>query len=284
MVNSSKFEGRLRLVSSRKNARIKELRRGFADAAPNEQGEVAVEGMHLVEEAIRSGLRLGAVFFSESARERLHKLLPQLSVQTEVLLLPDDVFARAVPSETPQGIAALVRPKSFALDDAFVPPPALLVVAVGLQDPGNLGTIARSSEAFGVTGLVLSERTVSVWNSKAVRASAGSLFRLPMVKVELARALAEVKSRGARVLATSSHKGKFIAEADLREPVAFLIGNEGAGIPKQLLAQADEVVAIPQSPRVESLNAGIAASIMLYEAAGQRRIASSPRRHGEHGV
>jgi len=271
MLHATEFEGRLRRVNSRQNARVKELRHSFAEAAPNEQGEVAVEGIHLVEEAIRSGLRLSTVFFGESARERAHKLLPQLSAQTEALLLPDDVFASAVPSETPQGIAALVRPKLFALDGVFSPPPALLVVAAGLQDPGNLGTIARSAEAFGVTGLLLGERTVSPWNWKAVRASAGSLFRLPTLKMELAKALAEIKSRGVRVLATSSHKGTLIAEADLRGPVALLIGSEGTGVAKDLLTQADEVVAIPQSPRVESLNAGIAASIILYEAARQRR-------------
>lgn len=271
MVNSSEFEGRLRRVDSRQNARVKELRRTFADAAPNEQGEVAVEGMHLVEEAIHSGLRLSTVFFGESARERMHKVLPQLSAQAEGLLLPDEVFASAVPSETPQGVAALVRPKSFVIDDVFAPPPALIVVAVGLQNPGNLGTVARSAEAFGVTGLLLGERTVSAWNWKALRASAGSLLRVPMVKVELATALAEIKSRGVRVLATSSHKGTPIAEVELRSPVAFLVGNEGAGLAKHVLSQVDEVVVIPQSARVESLNAGIAASIMLYEAARQRK-------------
>lgn len=270
MVQSAEFENRLRRVNSRQNARVKQLRRAFAEAAPNEQGEVAVEGMHLVEEATRSGLRLVTVFFSDSARERVHKLLPQLGAHTETLLLPDEVFASAVPSETPQGIAALVRPKIFLLDEVFAPPPALLVVTAGLQDPGNLGTIARSAEAFGVTGLLLGEGTVSQWNWKAMRASAGSLFRVPALRVELAKVLVEVKSRGVRLLATSAHKGKSIAEADLRGPVAFLVGNEGAGIPKALLAQADEVVAIPQARSVESLNAGMAASIVLYEAARQR--------------
>ncbi len=271
MLSATQFEGRMRRVSSRQNVGVKELRRSFAEAAPNEQGEVAVEGMHLVEEAIRGGLRLSTVFFAESARERAHKLLPQLSAHTEALLLPDDVFASAVPSDTPQGIAALVRAKSFALDDVFSPPPALLVVTVGLQDPGNLGTIARSAEAFGVTGLLLGERTVSPWNWKAVRASAGSLFRLPTLKVELARALEEIQARGVRLLATSSHKGTLIAEANLRGPVALLIGSEAAGIPTDVLAKADEVIAIPQSQVVESLNAGVAASVMLYEAARQRK-------------
>ena len=271
MIRAGEIEGRLRRVDSRQNARVKELRKGFAEAAPNERGEVAVEGMHLVEEAIRSSLPIAAVFFSESARERAHKLLPQLSARTEALLLPDDVFASAVPSETPQGIAALVRPKSFVLDDLFAPAPAMIVISAGLQDPGNLGAIARSAEAFGATGLLLGEGTVSAWNWKALRASAGSLFRLPTIKVALNNALDEIASRGVKVLATSAHKGTSIADADLRAPLAFLVGNEGAGVPKDLLARADQVVAIPQSARVESLNAGIAASIVLYEAARQRR-------------
>ncbi len=111
MADSIQFEDRLRRVESRQNARVKELRRAFSDAAPNQKGEVAIEGMHLVEEAIRAGLRLGTVFFSESARERVHKLMPQLSLHTETLLLPDDAFSSAVPSETPQGVAAMVKVK-----------------------------------------------------------------------------------------------------------------------------------------------------------------------------
>jgi len=263
-------EDRLQPVASRQNARVKELRRLFHQTAPNPQGEVAIEGLHLVEEAIRSGLRLSTVFFSASARERAHKLLPQLSSHTGSLLLPDDVFASAVPSDTPQGIAALVRVKNFSMDELFLPAPALLLVTAGIQDPGNLGTIVRSSEAFGATGLLLGEGTVSPWNWKAVRASAGSMFRLPSLKLELAKASSEIKSRGVRLLATSSHKGTSISDTDLRGPVALVVGGEGAGVPKQLLVQADGVVMVPQSSGVESLNAGIAASVMLYEAARQR--------------
>jgi len=270
MPRLSNSEDSLRRVDSRQNASVKELRRAFAEAGPNQQGEVAIEGMHLLEEAIRSGLRLRTVFFSEAARERAHRLLPQLSAQTEALLLSDSVFASAVPSETPQGVAALVRVKTFELDAILATEPALLVIASGLQDPGNLGTIARSAEAFGVTGLLLAERTVSPWNWKSVRASAGSLFRLPTARVELAKLLPDLKARGVRVLATSSHKGTVIADAELRGPIAFIVGSEGAGVPKDVLVQADEVVVIPPS-KVESLNAGIAASIMLYEAARQRK-------------
>jgi len=265
------FEDRFRRVDSRHNSRVKELRRLFRESGPDPQGEVAIEGMHLVEEAIRSGLRISTVFFSESARERAHKLLPQLSARTETLLLPDEVFASAVPSDAPQGVAALVRVKSFSLEDVMSNQPALLLITAGVQDPGNLGTLIRSGEAFGATGVLLGEGTVSPWNWKAVRASAGSLFRLPAMKIHLAQTLPEIKHRGLRVLATSSHKGTLVWDVDLSGPLAVVIGGEGAGVPKDILAQADEVIAIPQSAKVESLNAGIAASIVLYEAARQRK-------------
>jgi RNA methyltransferase, TrmH family len=264
------FEDRLRRVESRQNARVKELRRAFSEGVPNAQGEVAIEGMHLVEEAIRAGLRLGTVFFSEGARERIHKLMPQLSAHTEALLLSDEIFSSAVPSETPQGVAALVKVKAFKLDEVFAPAPALIVICAGLQDPGNLGTIARSADAFGATGMLLGERTVSPWNWKAVRASAGSMFRVPVVKGKMMTAFSELQARGTRIFATSSHKGTAIARCDMRGPIAIVIGNEGSGLPKDIVAKADEVVAIPQSARVESLNAGIATSIILYEAARQR--------------
>jgi TrmH family RNA methyltransferase len=270
MRETQQFEERLRRVASRQNSRVKELRRLFYEAAPNERGEVAIEGMHLVEEAIRSGLRLETVFFRESARERAHRLLPQIASHCETLLLPDGIFDSAVPTDSPQGVAALLRVKSFQFEDVFAASPALVVIAAGLQDPGNLGTIARSAEAFGSTGMMLGERTVSPWNWKAVRASAGSMFRLPVVRVEVAAALREAKARGVRVLATSSHKGASIVDADWRGPVALVIGNEGAGLPKDVLAEADQTVAIPQSIRVESLNVGVATSVILYEAARQR--------------
>lgn len=262
---------RLRLVSSRSNARVKQLRRIFHEAAPNEHHEVAVEGWHVVQEAINSGLRISSVFFSESVRDRAAKLLLQLPKNAEALVLPDEVLAGAVPTDTPQGIAAMVKIHPYALADMLKAENALLVIAAGLQDPGNLGTIARAGEAFGATGLIMTENTVSAWNWKVVRASAGSLFRLPSAKAKLSEAIVELKKRGIAVLATSSHKGSSITETDLTKPIALVIGNEGSGVPKGVLAQADKVIVIPHSAKVESLNAGIAASIVLYEASRQRR-------------
>jgi TrmH family RNA methyltransferase len=128
----------------------------------------------------------------------------------------------------------------------------------------------RSAEAFGASGALLAEATVSPWNSKVVRAAAGSLFRLPIAKVSLASLVPALHERQIVFIGTSSHKGTPPPEADLRRPVALLIGNEGAGIDRRAFSQVDELIAIPHSAKVESLNAAIAASILLYEAARQR--------------
>ena len=263
---------RLRQVSSKENVLVKELRHSFSQAALTEDGYCAIEGVRLLEEALRSGLRVKAVFFSQSARERANRLLPQISTHADALLLPDAVFRSAVATETPQGVAALVKLKSFAFADLLGNNP-LILGAAGVQDPGNLGTIIRSAEAMGASGVLTMEGTVNAINPKVIRASAGSLFRLPVVKMESAEAVRNLREQGAKIVATSSHKGIPLDEADLTEACAIFVGSEGAGISKELIAEADEVIAIPHSERVESLNAGIAASIILYEAARQRRTA-----------
>jgi TrmH family RNA methyltransferase len=262
---------RLRRVEGRHNAQIKDLRRAFDSGELNEQGVCAIEGMRMIEEAIRSGLRLQTVFFSASAESRAHKLLPQLAANVETLLLPEKLFQSAVPSESPQGVAALVRCKQFTLEDVLARASSgPLVAIVGLQDPGNLGTILRSAEAFGAGGVLIGDGTVSAFNPKVVRASAGSVFRLPLAKAKLLPLLPQLQADGVRMVATSSHGGSTLHEAKLSGHLAIFIGSEGAGLPKELLARMDATVVIPHSTQVESLNAGVAASIVLYEAARQR--------------
>ena len=264
-------EQRLRRVGSRQNPLVKELRRAFHQGEATPDGHIAIESVRTIEEAIRSGLRFHAVFFSESAQVRAERLLPQVSTHVDTLLLPDDVFQSAVATETPQGVAALVKLKTYKLEDLLAVPDALIVAAVGVQDPGNLGTIIRSAEAFGAAGVLVGAGTVSPYNPKVVRASAGSLFRLPVVPVEFPAVVETLRQHGLRLLATSSHKGTPIDQADLTRANVVLIGNEGAGLPKDLLRSVDELIAIPHEASVESLNAGIAASIVLYEASRQRR-------------
>lgn len=279
--SESTAQHRLRRIEGRHNALVKELRQAFARAERTEDGSCAIEGLRIAEEATRSGLRFRAVFFKESAQNLAERLLPQIGANVDTLLLPDKLFDDAVPSDTPQGVAALVRLKDFSLADVLerlqLGP---IVVIAGLQDPGNLGTIVRSAEAFGSAGVVLGEGTVSPFNSKVIRASAGSIFRLPVVtqKTALAKAAggleeisAKLRAQSVRLIATSSHKGTPLHQANLTGPSAVFIGSEGSGLPRAVLAQADELIAIPHTPQVESLNAGVAGSIVLYEAARQRR-------------
>jgi TrmH family RNA methyltransferase len=268
---------RLRKIEGRHNPLVKEVRQAFAKVELTESGDCAIEGARIVEEAIRSSLRFKAVLFKQSAQNLAERLLPQIGSHVETLLLPDSIFDGAVPSETPQGVAALVRLRESKLDDLVerlqIGP---IMIVVGLQDPGNLGTLLRSAEAFGSAGVLLGEGTVSPFNSKVIRASAGSIFRLPFVLAKATGgtedALSKLRNQSVRLVATSSHKGTAIHESRLTGPLAMFIGNEGAGLSRTLMAQVDELVAIPHSTHVESLNAGVAASILLYEAARQRQL------------
>jgi TrmH family RNA methyltransferase len=188
----------------------------------------------------------------------------------ETLVLPDRLFASAVPSESPQGVAALVRLREFSTDDVIrASERGILVVVAGVQDPGNLGTIIRSAEAFDAAGVLLGENTVNLMNWKVVRASAGSVFRLPVARVSLSEAIPKLRESGVHLLASSSRKGTPLYEVDWNK-VAVFVGSEGSGLPREVMAKMDGVIAIPHSAKVESLNAGVAASILLFEAARSR--------------
>jgi RNA methyltransferase, TrmH family len=262
---------RLRHIEGKHNALVKELRAAFSRPEPTTPGVCAIEGFRIVEEAIRSGIRIEAVFFSESAENKAERLLPQLGSHVETLLLPDKLFSSAVPSDSPQGVAAMLRLKEHSAEDIIRRVQSgVLVGVVGLQDPGNLGTIVRSAEAFGGAGIFIGEDSVTPFNPKVIRASAGSLFRLPFARAKTGELIPQLKAAGVRVMATSSHKGTVLREVDLRGPTAVFIGAEGSGLPRNLTAVMDETIVIPHAMQVESLNAGMAASIVLYEAARQR--------------
>lgn len=265
-------DSRLRPLAGRHNPRLKELRAAFRRGELTTQGECAIEGVKLVEEALRSSQRLTSVFFSESARPLAAKLLPQLNARTETHILPTALFNSIVPSDAPQGVAALVKlPTSSAAQIMERAKAAPIVVAAGVQDPGNVGTIFRSAEAFGAAGVFLTEGSVSPYNSKLLRGSAGSIFRLPFVQIASGELMALLHEHGVRLLATSSHKGTALPQVSWTHPLAIFVGNEGAGLPRDLMHQIQETIVIPQAAPVESLNAGVAASIVLYEAARNRK-------------
>jgi TrmH family RNA methyltransferase len=260
-------------IASRSNPRVKQLRAAFQGRARLSGGLVAIEGETLIQEALRSGLVFKTIFLSEG------RAIPQWLPRTlELVELPAEVFASAVDTRSPQGIAALLVPPVWTLDDAIPATVAapLLLIAAGLQDPGNLGTLIRSAEAFGACAVLTTPNTVDCWNQKALRASAGSVFRMPVVEVEPADLLA-FKSRGVRILAAvAPHAADPIAaSADFIGATALMIGNEGAGLSDDWLDLADCRISIPTPGLVESLNAAVAGSLLLYEASRQRTAASN---------
>lgn len=260
-----------RIVQSKQNARLKELRRALAK--PPRAGEtlVGIEGPNLLHEALRAGVRVPCAFLAEEKRPLLDEFA--FAAETEVLLVPRALLDSVLETETPQSVAALIEPPTWTWDKVLATgknSAPLVVVLAGLQDPGNLGTIVRSAEAFGATGIVSLPGTVSAWNAKAVRASAGSVFRVPLIAAGVEECVARLHKSGVRVWSTDVRGAKVAPAVDFARGVALVIGNEGNGVPAEIAAQADGAVTIPCPGPVESLNAAVAASVLLYEAAQQR--------------
>jgi RNA methyltransferase, TrmH family len=274
----------VRIVQSKQNARLKELRRALS-RPPRQAGELAgIEGPNLIREAIRANAALSTVFVAQGSEPLLDDLF--LLPETEVLAVPPALLSSALATETPQLVAALLEPRAWDWDHLLSGrrnAEPLIVALAGLQDPGNLGTIVRSAEAFGATGIVSLPGTVSAWNPKAVRASAGSIFRMPMIAASMEECVLRLHEHDLTLWATATRHAKEAHRADLTRAVALIIGNEGNGVPHEVAAQADGSLTIPYPGPVESLNAAIATSVLLYEAARQRATApASQQRSGRN--
>ena len=268
-----------RIVQSKQNSRVKELRRALANPSREKGGLAGIEGPNLLIEAVRAGLRIDCVFASEGNEEWLE--CQALSTETEVLIVPREVLRSALTTETPQPIAALVEPPQWTWADLAGDrrkAAALIIVLAELQDPGNVGTIIRSAEAFGATGVICLPGNVSPWNPKAVRASAGSIFRVPVLPFAN-DVISRLRDSGITTLAAATHDAQPANLIQLDVPVALIIGNEGNGVPQDLAAQADGAITIPCPGPVESLNAAIAASVLLYEASRQRVMKDKSANH-----
>jgi RNA methyltransferase, TrmH family len=277
------------LITSRDNRWLKTFRAALRGTGPASGEPLAVEGPKMVEEVVRSELEVEALLVSESAEPALARILATAGesdagiARERILRTTDKLFAGVAGTETPQGIAALFRPREWAFEDvlrgralqsgAYRGSAALVVVVVGVQDPGNVGTIVRSAEAFGATGVVATRGAADPWSPKALRASAGSALRLPLLRgIAVPVLLAQLKMARVKPVAAVS-RTEVPPDINWDEPIALLVGSEGAGLPGEVLRAADYKVAIPMSDAVESLNAGVAASLLLYEAARQRTAA-----------
>jgi TrmH family RNA methyltransferase len=277
------------VITSRDNQWLKKFRAALRGTGPEQDEPIGVEGPKLIEDAVRSGLVTEALLVSDTGQGHLEQIL-RAATQTEsgiprsrVLRVTDKLFRSVAGTETPQGVAALFRQPVWGFEDALRGPgqmreaATLVVVMVGVQDPGNVGTIVRSAEAFDATGVVAARGTADPWSPKALRASAGSAVRLPVLRgIAVPVLLAQLKMARVRIFAAGASSYDRVSDskewsADLREPAAIFIGSEGAGLPPEVAHAADASISIPMSGGVESLNAGVAASVVLFEAARQRK-------------
>jgi TrmH family RNA methyltransferase len=255
-------------ITSRSNARVKALRASFSGDARRPGEIVGIEGEHLIAELLRAELAPDTVFLREGSEDLLDR--PSLAAlsRRDLVVLSQDAFASAVDTASPQGIAATLAIPSVP----FLEPRAnfgMFLFLEDIQDPGNLGTLIRSAEAFGFRRVMTTPGTVNAWNPKTMRASAGSIFRVPVSVLLLSEFEQAMKQGGIKRSAAVVRGGNAIAldRADLHAPCAIMIGNEGAGLSAAALSASSERIHIPCA--TESLNAAIAGSILMWEAARQ---------------
>ncbi|HKX00104.1 MAG TPA: RNA methyltransferase [Bryobacteraceae bacterium] len=260
-------------ISSAANPLVKSVRRAIAHGSLTEEGLAVAETFHLLEEALRSDCPVKVVLAARSVESAVEAHVRRLA-GIRMAVLPDALFQNLAGTVTSQGVIALVAPVSWTLEQLFRGR-SLVVVLDGVQDPGNAGAIVRAAEAFGATGVMFLKGAASPFNPKTLRASAGSLFRLPFVHsldAELARTALQQNKLDiyAGVPFRSGNHVKSLVDADLTRKCAIVIGSEGQGVSQSLHSGAIDL-AVP-TVGVESLNAAMAASVILYEARRQRSL------------
>lgn len=250
------------ILTSASNPLIKEIRRASRRGALTDDGFALAESPHLLEEAVRSGLTIAATLIAEGALANWEATAQRLHPDFHVV--PDKLFYELSSTENSQGLISLVQLPSQS-EESLLAAAKLVVVLDGIQDPGNAGSIVRSAEAFGASAVIFGRGTASPANPKTLRASAGSLFRVPFIKADsAAQVIAALSAAHLQLLAATAHEGSPISQIPPGS-VALVIGSEGQGVSEEYLAVAMPVH-IPVRG-VESLNAAAAAAVLLYAAA-----------------
>ena len=286
------------MITSSANSRVKQIIQWQTKAKERRKDKVfLVEGMKLFEEApieqikevyiyksmaekLSLGLDIGepsknpdAEFDAKKdACNETHYNRKKL-LQTGYEIVADDLFLKMSDTQTPQGILSVLHQQEYSLEDLLKQENPLFMILENLQDPGNLGTILRTSEGAGVTGVIMSSQTVDIYNPKTIRATMGSIYRVPFVYVEdLGRVLDMLRQKKIHTYAAHLKGKDYYLDQQFKEPSAFLIGNEGNGLSKEIADLADKYIKIPMEGQVESLNAAVAAALLMYEAHRQRNL------------
>ncbi len=259
------------MITSTANAKVKRLvSLGRKSKARYEEGVFLVEGVKMFQEAPAEWIR--EVYVSESFLEK-NAFENEKRVHYETV--SDEVFRKISDTQTPQGVLCVMKMPEYRLENLQeqTKKHALFLALEDLQDPGNLGTILRAGEGAGVDGVIITKNTVDIFNPKVIRSTMGSIYRVPFVITDdILKAVTDLKAGGVTVYAAHLDESKNYGLQDYTKPTAFLIGNEANGLKRETADMADHYIKIPMSGQVESLNAAVASSILMYEAARQRRI------------
>ncbi len=255
------------MITSTANPQVKNLQRLMKDSKERDRQDVFVaEGMKMFLETPQRCLQ--KVYLSESLfKEKGQAFFEGLEQE----VLDDRIFRAVSGTKTPQGILCVVRQSHYRLEDMVQDSAPFLMLLESLQDPGNLGMILRTAEGAGASGVILSQDSVDIYNPKTVRATMGSIYRMPFLYVErIEDILPRLKEKGVHTYAAHLRGKNVYSEEDYRTGCAFLVGNEGSGLSRELSCKTDIWIRIPMHGKLESLNAAAAASILMYEACRQR--------------
>lgn len=261
------------MITSTSNAKIKRIvqlrkKKKVRDA----EGVFLVEGIRMFREIPEKLLQ--EIYISESCEEKEGKEIRRRASACGIRpeLVSDGVFSHLSDTQTPQGILCVVRQLSYSLEEVADAPCPHMLVLDRLQDPGNVGTILRTAEGAGVTGILLDGECADIYNPKTIRSTMGSIFRMPFYYIQdLEEGIRYLKKRGICTYAAHLEGKRAYDEEDYRKPCAFLIGNEGNGLRPEIADLADTYIRIPMAGEVESLNAAIASAVLMFEAGRQRR-------------
>lgn len=259
------------MISSTGNPQVRQVSALTKKAkVRKETGLFVVEGSRMFAELPRD--RIQGVYATEGflGRGEHKKLLEGIR---KVETVSDDVMKAMADTQTPQGILALVRQYRYQVEDVLNQPgPAHVMILETIQDPGNLGTILRAGEGAGVTGIIMNHTTADIYNPKVIRSTMGSVYRVPFVYTEDLKGTLEIlKQRKIHLYAAHLSGQHNYDQEDYTGPTGFLIGNEAGGLSDEIAAMADTFIKIPMLGQVESLNAAVAASILMFETSRQRR-------------
>lgn len=251
-------------ISSKNNSKLKELKK----IVKEKNDYLLIEGMKLFVEAVKSGVQIERIYVDKKNISLLSKIFPEYK-QSEVVIVTNEILAASYTTESSPGkedliLALAMKPKWDI--DLIIKQKKSIVYLERIQDPGNLGTILRSSLAFDSSAVCLSKDSVDPFNTKVIRASSGAIFNMPTFTIDnFASFCSKIKVNKYRIVATKVNAKKTLNDLNISTPSLFLFGNEGSGLSEKAINLADEAIKIPQSIKVESLNLGVSVSLILWE-------------------